>query len=378
MKKVIATKINTVGYLNELNDSRINPNYTEWDGKRTELLISESRHGWKPDEVVHIYDKTSPIFDEKIIDKIVKNLEAHLERLETAPDMKVKNPFADGSIILSKADQKAGFLAHYGDGKKLVRPKALAVSGYRRNSVGWVANAIRLKENMEAFTEMQTILEVYKDRLALQHACVMENVGQQFGVVTLGVADKLHASRLMFHQGCSQKAMRDLFKDGMGQKLYELNWIDNNANTDFIDRCLKDPAKFGPLQPTKLREFRTSFQTVRDFEQGLIEIDGEEVTEEHIQAARAKATNEKLEAYFKKPKAGKNDPKVASKDDMLKLEEQSPVEIIREVITAYKLNDLERLNKFIPFAKAINEAVAGIMAEVKIAAETTKTVKGKK
>jgi len=380
MQKVLATKINTVGYLNDLNDSRRNPNYVDWDPKRTELMISEARHGWKPDAVVHIYNHTSPIFSEDLIDQVMANLEKQLETLQTAPDMKVKNPFDDGTIVLSKADQQAGFLNHYGDGKKLIRPKALAVSGYRRNSVGWVANAVRLKENMKPFTEMQTILDVYKDRLALQMACIMENVGQQLGVVTLGVADKLHASRLMFHQGCSQKAMRDLFKDGMGQKLYELNWIDNNFGTDFIDVCLKDPTKFGPLKPTKMREFRTAFQTVRDFDQGLVEIDGEDVTEETIQQARAKATKESVQAYFRKPKTGKNDPKVAAKDAVLKLEEQSPVEIIREVVRAYKLNDLERLNKYIPYAKAINEAIENIMADagIKVAASSTeKKVKGK-
>jgi len=359
MEKVSNIKTSLVGYHPDRNYSRINPNYTDFDSKRTELLMSVTRRGWLPEKTVVCYK------DDKLAAEIFTDLESKLAALETAEDMVVKNPLGDGKITLSKADQIAGFLAHYGDGKKLIAPKLIAVWGYRRNSVGWIGKAIRLKANQPVNNEMQVIERTFKNILEIQKACVLENMDQKTGVLTLGVPDMLDSARKMFEEGCSQKAIRDIYKDGTGTKIYNLLWLDAAFKMDMVDKCIKDPKLFGPLGQSKLTPFRTAKTLVDEFDQGIVSIDGEKITEETIQEARAKGTAEAVEAYFRTPKTGKNEVKMANKDKIKQIATASKVDIIKAVLNAVKIDDLDTINaKYNVAFKEINAAIEKIMDKV--------------
>jgi hypothetical protein len=369
MDKVVSKKYWEIGYVESMNFSRDEKfDYLGNATKVNELVESLVNKGFLAEKPVHIYPVKSDLGDFE--DKANGARAVRLEYWAKHETIKVKIHLTDekdprefqlSAVELANA-HKALYLTEKGNDRKITH---LAVSGFRRSYAVTLANAILIRLQRPIIDTISVIESQYGSMAEMQEACLWENLSQAQGVVGLTLVDKLSAARRMFQEGALEVALRRIFKDGMGQKLYGLCWCDSRYGTNLVDQCVADPKLFGPLSAAKLREFRKLYQDAESVEMSIDEPESDEE-----KAALAKAHEDmkpdNLMEYFKDPKKGqKKNDRMATKD-VIEGITQNPVMIIQEVAKRILNDTTTGLKPYIPYAAEINSCVMAIMAGGKV------------
>lgn len=291
--------------------------------------------------------KTGPIIVRKAqdseIDEALRRLSAAWEALKTAnlSDEPLSVRIQETNVSVSLADQCRVFEAVHTKNGKLIMPKYIGVTCYRRGEAFLLANTIRAKKGLEPATEVPAVVREYKNRMEQYADNLLENDGKTDAAMAMTMADRVFAVREMFRLNASEAdIMRSLGGEGhrgMAQKLHRLCKLD----AGFPDLEIVDRIKIG-------------------------ELDHKIFDKEKVQKLlKEEATKADVETFIATKGEVSNKPKVMSRKDIEGLKEKNPCILIKLVLDSVLKNDASILREMTLHHKAVNEFWTGLVASVK-------------
>ena len=184
--------------------------------------------------------------------------------------IKVAGAEKDREITVSAGDMLVSFENTYVNKGKIIAPKYRGMYAFRRFAVIVLANALAKKLEKPEITEVPATMFENKDEKgntltgekldrARKMVCIAENTKKNDGVHILDWRDIMRAAYNLFISGCSQNNLRDLFKDGTGQKLWWLLQLNNIIVTPVKDEVSGETKNvYGGLVEAIVNGFKVS------------------------------------------------------------------------------------------------------------------------
>ena len=195
------------------------------------LIASLADRGYDPTKVVEAYKLTEDESKQgkherqKRLDELKANKETvTVTRLNEAGQLE--------KVTLSPSDILRTYQTMYVKNGKVVTPTYGGVTGYHRDHVLVVVNALRFMSQEPLIEAIPCLVKVYANKAERDLACIAENTqGMQQGVNKLSSGDYMTAALNLYRSGSIEGKFRKIFKGGMGQKLFAICTLNNEFKT---------------------------------------------------------------------------------------------------------------------------------------------------
>ena len=236
---------------------------------------------------------------------------------------------------------------------KIVEPEYLGISGNRRSEVFFDAMVIRRSAQQPISDEIPVMVKHYDSPLDRLSEQMRENEWKLVGFKQPSPVDKLLAAKEAIELGASQARVRELFKDGMGIKLW---WIvELNARFPelrIVERMQLDPkdpefvnvqsAKFDDLQKLGLRSNPEALAAHNGKIREKMEISGSS-EEEILSKQSAPISASEVDSYFRGKREGGNADKIMKKETIENLSKNSPSSVARDCFKSVMTNNTDHM-----------------------------------
>lgn len=306
----------------DTNASRLSGDYGN-PAKMKELQDAMIQYGW-------LEDDNGMIRVRKIPDQYVERAKAQrISQWEALKTNAKLNP--DKAIDLVVFEE-----IYVKDGE--LRPvKYLGISGNRRGRVFLDAMIGRRKLGNPVSERVPAMVEHYDNELSFLKSQGRENEQKTLGAYPPGLLDKILLGKQMVELGSNQSDLRDVFKDGTGQKIWGIVQLNRLwPNVRIIERMSMKPGTETEPNPEYIHAPSVKFNLLPML-----------IT--RSDSVKLKAHNEKLEAdgsptipavteaeiaqFFAAPKEQGNTQKVMPGDKIREWNKNSTIDVFKDVLT---------------------------------------------
>lgn len=252
--------------------------------------------------------------------------------MDAEPD-KVK--IGEETILINSSDMVRIAESLFVDDKgKIIPPKYVGVTGYRRGANIAFANAIAAKSGQEGVKNLPVVIREYANTKEQIIDNIRENTGKTEGAVRPGLADNIGAAKRLYQLGASPADIGRAFglNRGATQKFAEVCKLDKAyPDLKIVDRIMS-----GELENAKSYTYSKVNALLKDG-----------------------ASEEEVEDFLQNPtdKA----PKSMKRPDIVRIMDQCPVTLVKMVCLAILKDDASYIEKYVLAANAVNKAVNDVV-----------------
>lgn len=250
------------------------------------------------------------------------------------------------SVAKSNADGAARLkvfeMLYVKDGK-LREPKYLGNTGNRRGSRIEEIGYKRLKEKQEPWTQVAVYFKEHASEASRRESQLFENFGRDNAAKNLSGKEIMAATQLLYEVGYKESdLMRTGLKRGMAQKVHRLFQLNSKfPDVKILERLQLDETddRFIPWGIDK-EEIKSLLDCIDPTEAG--------------KKQKPITTLSVVEEYFAALRKGERPEKAMNKDDFLELGQQSNIQLVKDVVEAYRTNDKDTLFRHAEATEAHN------------------------
>jgi hypothetical protein len=235
-------------------------------------------------------------------------------------------------------------------------PTKRAVFAHRRTSAIDYVNAILARLQLPKIEEIPVVDLSGLSEAELHERNVRENLDRT-AAKAMGPVDNYRAASLLYSEGANQSTIRHIFGDGNGQKLFKLLTIVQADREAALKPENKDKG-YGKLDS----EVMTGKVDLAKLGQGGKDHPAKAAAD--ALAAGEISLDEALDKVRNPAVVGGNKPKAVKMEDQVTLAKQSPVLLVRYVVSSLVLGKKENIVKLNASQVALNEAWSKLGLEI--------------